>query len=532
MKDPEIDQMIGAANADPCASAYAHTYAVSARTSADTSADSARELDEAERAAQRCGDDRVIADIAVTAATLAVGLVSPDARAKLKRAESLVERVAQPDLDAVLDVLRAWVAFESDHLDEAIRRYESAVKLFAKRDHVRSSLSSRIQMIRFYRIRGTPADLAGIPVTLDEVRKTAIEKLGEKDKLIRTIDYERALWMWDSGDVEGADALREKLVKPRPADKPRTVRGRVVDEHGAPVAGADVMMGIIQGDSLHAAIPGDDVRSTRTGADGRFEIRDVESDRSLAIAQLGDRRSALQKLGDDITLALAPTSRISGKVDLHGQPYAAVTVVAALDTATPLPNDYVVSAPVRPDGSFTLAGVPRGKVHLRTAREGVLGASVSSIDLEVDTPVIEGVALEVRSSARTLRVLVRSVYNVALPNSQVFVRPGKHASTSLSEVMKTLQSVQAKIAAPLQADQAPAVHAKSKPGDLFALITEIPEGEVSACAIPLPEHLDDPELTQALQKPENMEKVKVTCVPVAPTDDVVVIEVQPWPRFD
>ena len=528
MKDPEIDQMIGAANADPCASAYAHTYAVDVRSSAG----SARELDEAERAAQRCGDDRVIADVAVTAAFLAVGLVSPDARAKLKRAETLVERVAQPDLDAALEMLRAWVAFESDHLDEAISHYESALKLYAKRDHVRSSLSSRLQMIRFYRIRGTPADLAAIPATLDEVRKKAIEKLGEKDGLVRTIDYERALWMWNSGDVEGADALREKLVKPTPADKPRTVRGRVVDEHGAPVAGADVMMGTIQGDSLHAAIPGDDVRSTRSAADGRFEIRDVESDRSLAIAQLGDRRSAPHKLGDDITLALAPTSRISGKVDLHGQPYPAVTV-AVIDKTTAMPNNYAVSAPVRPDGSFTLAGVPRGKVHLRTAREGVLGASVSSIDLDIDKPVMEGVALEVRSSARTLRVLVRSVYNVALPNSQVFVIPGKQASTSARDIMSKVQNSQSKIAAPIQAEQAsPSVHAKSKPGDLYALISEIPEGEVSACAVALPERLDDPELTKDLQKPENMEKLKVACVPVAPTDDVVVIEVQPWPRFD
>jgi hypothetical protein len=112
--------------------------------------------------------------------------------------------------------------------------------------------------------------------------------------------------------------------------------------------------------------------------------------------------------------------------------------------------------------------------------------------------------------------------------------PGKHPATSdLKSMINDLDNASSKIAMSMQAEQdSPKVHEKSKPNDLYALVTEVPEGEASACAFPMPQRLDDPELTNVMQKPENLAKIPVTCIPVAPSDEVVVISVSPWPRFD
>lgn len=50
--------------------------------------------------------------------------------------------------------------------------------------------------------------------------------------------------------------------------------------------------------------------------------------------------------------------------------------------------------------------------------------------------------------------------------------------------------------------------------------------------MPLPEKLDDPELEVTLRKPGNYDKIGVRCVPIDPKDEVIVLALAPWPRFD
>jgi hypothetical protein len=341
-------------------------------------------------------------------------------------------------------------------------------------------------------------------------------------------------WLWASGEIEAADRMKQQIVKLRPPEKPRVVRGIDVDETGAPVGGVDVYVSpSISGDSLVAAMPDSNVRSTKTAADGRFQINDAETE-CFAVAQLGDKRSSpTQVTNDDVQLVLKPTSRVSGKVDLHGQPSTAVTIVA-IDRAVPMAVTYSLAAPVQPDGTFSIAGVPRGHIHFQTMTERLTSQLVSSKELLVDKPEITGVQLETKFGSRKLHVLVRSSYGLALSNAQIFVMAGKHPATSnLKSMITDLDNASTKLAMPMQAEQeSPKVHEKSKPNDLYALVTEVPEGEASACSFPLPQRLDDPELTNVMQKPENLAKIPVTCVPVNAADEIVVISVEPWPRFD
>jgi hypothetical protein len=224
---------------------------------------------------------------------------------------------------------------------------------------------------------------------------------------------------------------------------------------------------------------------------------------------------------------------VSGKVELHAHPSTLVTVTV-MNRDVPMAVTYSLAAPVQSDGTFSISGVPRGRVHLQTMTQRLTTQLVASKELVVDKPEVTGVQLETKYGTRKLHVLARSSYGMALSNAQILVMPGKHPATSnLKAMFSELDNATTKLAMLMQAEQeSPTVHEKAKPNDLYALVTEVPEGDVSACAFPLPQRLDDPELTNVMQKPENLAKIPVTCVPVNAADEIVVISVQPWPRFD
>src|SRR5690606_24930528 len=97
------EALIKTAGDDPCALAVARAFAAEARTSLSNRE---RELDEAARAAERCGDDRMIFDIAAAAATLAtLGLPSEiEVAAKLDRVEALSSSLAPGDTQLVIEL--------------------------------------------------------------------------------------------------------------------------------------------------------------------------------------------------------------------------------------------------------------------------------------------------------------------------------------------------------------------------------------------------------------------------------------------
>jgi hypothetical protein len=529
LTDADADAAIARGGSDPCATAVAHEYAAAVRIGGDRDG----ELAKAERDAQACGDDRLIADVAIASATLASSLGDVDYRSKFERAETLTGRVRQPDVEAQLEVLRSMLALRSDDLDETIAHLDKAIALYEQRQMFRSVVRRRLDAHRWRMRRAKPDEIAAAPAMLDGLRAQIVAKIGETDLLVRDVDRARATLKWLDGDLEGSNALRKAVAKQEPPKNPQVVSGQVVDDNG-PVAGAQVWVGTSMfADPLYATVAaGGDQRTVTTDANGRFTVKDAEA-KSLVVAQHGDLRAPPVWGGENMTVKLQRTSTVSGSVSLRDRIAQQVTLyVVPKDQPPELP--YMLSAPLAPDGSFVLRGVPQGKMVFRTLVELSTADLVSSQELVVNKPEITGVRLEVKASGRPLHLLVRSLYGAPLATANVFVMGGKQpAEQSLAKVVASRQDFTAKLASkPLPEQQKPPVQARMKAGDLYALIASRPDGEVSACAIPLPEHLDDPQLVGLRNDTKKLEKISVRCVPVTANDDVVIVPVAPWPRFD
>jgi hypothetical protein len=108
--------------------------------------------------------------------------------------------------------------------------------------------------------------------------------------------------------------------------------------------------------------------------------------------------------------------------------------------------------------------------------------------------------------------------------------PGRVASTNAAEINRNLATAVARLARPPDPELTPSAAIGSvAPGDLYASMTDAPEGEVSACAVALPADLSDPAVQKKLVA--HLDQIVFTCVPVM-TKEIIVIEVPPFPRLD
>jgi hypothetical protein len=518
---------------EPCAAALARLLLAEATPLAS---ERLRELSEAEQDAERCNDDRVRAEVAVGAArhALTSGTLGTAISAKVKSADVAVERVAQRDLVAGVDSLRLETARRGDHLDEAIARGEAAVAGYAVRGRIAAQLAIGLELLDLRDLRARPDDVAAVPGLYGEWRGLAARELGEEHPMVRKIDRELAARMFVHGDVEGGHARLDQLWRPIPGERARRIRGRVVDRRGAPVEGATVTAGRkLVGDAISAAVPfprtGGALRRATTSKTGEFEIPDAPPE-GVVIAQLGNTRSKPAALADTLTLALEPTSRLEGRIDLRGEPSSRVMVMVE-DRRLPVSTPYELVTPVAPDGAFAVEGVPRTQVRVFAVLKNPRTLSYASTTVDVPGPVVRGVAIAVARSKRVVHVIVRSTVEAPVGNAVVYVFPGRRASTNALEMSRELRSANARLALQLEGEHAPPpVVGRARAGDMFATMNEVPEGIAAACAIGLPSDLGDRDLDSKLNA--NLAKIEVRCEPIPADAEVAVVEVPPWPRLD
>ena len=517
-----------ARTSEPCSSAVAHLVATNAR---ENGTDRDHELDEADRLAQRCGDDRLIADVAIGEAVEVMNetdSLTNEQTGKLKRAQALVDVVSQRDLQADLDEVRATIASRADDDNEAIAREKSAIAGYEARGRVRAEISAGLRLLAFEASRGHPDDLAAAPAKLQQYRSLAIRHLGEHDEAVRTIDIALANEEFSQGDVRGAHAKWEQLREPMPLAHAQKITGRVVDDHGEPVAGALVTVGPrLVGDAVSAAVPSDVSRSATTKPDGTFEIPDAP-ERGAIVAELGGKRSVAQKLADQLTLELEPTTHIEGKVDLHGVPGETVGL-SAHPVAQAVTVPYAVTAPILADGSFAIDGLPRGKISISIGRASAATYLLAGTEVNATGDSVRGVALSLGGGSRLIQVIVRSTVASRVPSAEVFVLPGHVVSASLLSMVDLLKTSNVRSARQLEGESAPkAVLAQMKPGDMYATVRDVPDGDASACAMGLPDR-SDPTMKHI---DEHLDRIEVRCVDIPKGAEVVVVEVPPFPRID
>jgi predicted Ser/Thr protein kinase len=518
---------------EPCAAAWAQLLAADAAT---VPGDRDRHLAAAEQDAERCRDDRVRAEVALAGARYALksGFLGTTISAKVQLASAAIERVPQQDLTAAIDVLRLATALRANNLDEAIQRGEAAMAGYAARGRIAAQISTGLTTLDLREMRSKPEDLVRLQTSPREWRALAAKQLG-LHPIVAKIEGEIAARAFMSGDLEGAYEQLERLHEPVPQARARRIRGRVVDARGTPVAGARVAAGpSLVGGSVAAAIAmpwqSARMRITHTDQTGAFELADGPED-GLVIAQLGNRRSMPVTIADTVTLALEPTGRIEGRVDLRGEPPTRV-IIAAQDLRLPRSTRYEMIAPVRADGSFALDGVPRGKVHVFVALRA--GGSRTLASVTVDTtrrPIVGNVQLALSNQKRIVHVIVRSTVGVPVTNAQVFVFPGQRKSTTADKLDLASATASIGFARQIEGEKAPpSVVGQARPGDLFATMPDVTDGTASACAVSLPSDLADPALDRTIRA--NLSKLEIRCVPIAPKAETAIVEVPPWPRFD
>ncbi len=526
--DPESAQhAMSLAADDPCASAYAHfLVAVAGESPVERKA----QMDISVQEAQRCDDDRVRAELAIFALqgpSSTNEILGNTMIVKLRTAEGVVERVAQPDLIAELDMVRMLEAEREDNVDEAIRLAERAAAGYAARGRSAKQIDAGLAAIALRQSRSRPEDLAMVAERFAQLRAIGAV-LGPSDSHVRELRRTAAALTWMQGDLAAAHAELDTLG-PLAIRHPHTVSGRVLDRHGAPVAGAHVFAGLgISGDAMSPAIELDAasaIRTAITGTDGTYRI--AAPDLSVVLAQHGDLRSISRPIAEHVDLELRPTGQISGHLDMRGKAIRNVVMVAT--HFEELPDDrYRVYAPVGPDGSFRFTGVVQGKVRVQAMQLDIGTSVVVGTTVELGPTSVTAVDLVMPTSTRIVHVLVRSTVAMSLPSAQAFVFPGKVKSMSLAAMIQSQGDLNAHQAHAIERELPAAISRHARAGDLLATVKRAPAGEVSACAIGFPAELSLDEMNKLSA---NMDKIQVACVTLSATEGVVAIEVPPFPRL-
>jgi len=524
LPDSAFTAALAKAKDDACARSLIHL----ARAHSNDGPEARDAAEEAVQAADACGDDRTRAEALLEQVGSDITFWMPKVPKLLATAESAIQKVSEPELVARLLLTKAAIAEIGGQFDEQRKLAEAALALYGE-TRPRGRLRAALTKIRALLNRRNPGDFEASRVEIARWRKEA-ERMSAT-RVLTALDVQDSLALWSLGDIEAAHArypdLRKRLEAQRtePPAEGETISGMVVDRAGKPVAGATVAANTaLIADSISIEVPfSENHHYATTDAGGRFTLEHVPL-QSIIVAQLGAARSHVRPAKTGDKLVLEPTTKVAGRVTERGDQFA-----FAISGEKNASSMYQMIAPIRPDGTFELKGVPVGKLRVGSfARAGLGAQSIAMQNLTVGADGASNIEIKPRTT-RKLSVVVRSAAQVPLTGANVFVAAGTVVIKSVKDLERVLQShgVAVEQARSLTGDAPQELRLKA--GDLVATFTTAPSGAATACALGFTGELTD-KFFETLE--QHRDEVEVRCTPVAADAKVVTVEVPPMKRFD
>lgn len=278
-------------------------------------------------------------------------------------------------------VKKGWYILRVD--GEGYVRYERLVKFEEKETRLRIALVSEVRItgvvvdergrgIEGVRVaagltgRETVAEAPDVVVSTDREGRFSLKGLRPGETYIyayKTGYAPTATENIKSSPGEWIDGLVLRL------GRGATLRGRVVDERGSPVSGAEVMLSALYFHWHHPLF----LRKTRTNSDGSFEIRFLaDADYNITVNHKDyiplklDRFVSIRDEQDveGIVVTLRGGVFITGRVmDSSGAPLSGVKVVVSGRTERGLLKE-VATTVTNKDGSFSVLGLEEGTYML------------------------------------------------------------------------------------------------------------------------------------------------------------------------
>jgi predicted Ser/Thr protein kinase len=495
---------------------------------------------EAVTSSEQCDDDRLHADVLLFSTPLAfeAPIIGPRGMDAIKKSDVAVQRVSEPQLMARVELWRADVANQQGHHKEALELCDHAIAAYANNGQLRYAIKAVIGAIE---IRFAHGGGSGGRVQMRALiaRWLPIAKALKVDDLVLDLERFAAIDNYTNGDVTGGHAEIVKLWKQHADDvPPHPFEGDVVDRDGKPVIGATVVSAAYTtSDSIGILFPIDDdeeghnhLRATVTDAAGHFRFNDA-AEIGAVLAQLGDRRSVPTKIAEKVKLVIEPTRRIAGKVDLGTTPNTDALLIVQDPRDRSTFSQFI--APVGPDGSFAIDGVPQTQVKLGIGVKRPDSAQqIAFMAVPASKEPVTGLTMSVTSSQRTFDVLARSTLVQPLESAQVLVLPGKVQLATIGDLLARDQpDMLIRFAHHLTGETAPKEVAQQfHNGDLIAHFANVPEGQLTACAIGLPSDLQDEVLANKIRKHRG--ELEMRCETVDGDAKSVVINTPPTKNLD
>jgi serine/threonine protein kinase len=501
-------------------------------------------ISDALAASEQCEDERLHAELLIANVPYQFELpqVGPRGIHAIERASAAVDKVKEPQLTARIDLLRGLVASQQDRWKEAYALMDDSIQAHVAVNQPRGAVRAALEAIELRLQRNRISDENDVRAIVAKWLPVARTLQGpDEDHLAIQLERDDAMARYWLGDVAGGHAELIRLFKPQPdAKNDHKIEGDVVDQEGKPVAGATVAaggvisidsIGVLPMPSFHR--PDGHLRIVTTDDHGHFSMPDGP-ERGSVVAQLGDRRSVAVVVADQVKLVVRPTRRLAGKVALGGFDYTQAGIIIE-DPNDPTGVQLQRIAMIMPDGTFSADGVPQTKVSIGVGvtRDGRQG-HVNFTPVPAGHEPVTGLKLEASATTRTLDVLVRSKLTTPIETSQLLMFSGKQHFTTAGQLNAAASNGAA--LAQQWAEHVTGEHMpktlvpKYRNGDLIGHFTDVPAGDVTVCAVPLPNDLMDNVAMKKIQA--HINELGVDCEIADGQADMVIVATSPPKNFD